>query len=217
MKWPVNINEARELQCALRKKIKINPLGKQPEYIAGVDAAFSGGQVIGTACLYRYPELILLEETYATACLAFPYVPGYLSFREGPAVIKALKTLKTGPDLILFDGQGIAHPAGMGIATHIGMLLRTPAIGCAKSRLVGNYKEPGITKGSFSYLRIRDRIIGAVVRTRENVKPVFVSPGHMIDLKDSIDIVLHCTGRYRIPEPLREADRLSKTLRTKGC
>jgi deoxyribonuclease V len=96
MKWPVNINEARELQCALRKKIKINPLGKQPEYIAGVDAAFSGGQVIGTACLYRYPELILLEETYATACLAFPYVPGYLSFREGPAVIKALKTLKTG-------------------------------------------------------------------------------------------------------------------------
>jgi deoxyribonuclease V len=105
----------------------------------------------------------------------------------------------------------------MGIATHIGMLLRTPAIGCAKSRLVGNYKEPGITKGSFSYLRIRDRIIGAVVRTRENVKPVFVSPGHMIDLKDSIDIVLHCTGRYRIPEPLREADRLSKTLRTKGC
>ncbi len=161
-----------------------------------------------------------LQRFYSRISLAFyPY-------REGPAVIKAISKLNIKPDLVLFDGQGIAHPEGLGIASHIGVLLNTPAVGCAKSRLVGDYIEPGIIKGQYSHLKYRGKTVGAVLRTRNNVRPVFVSPGHMIDQKGAIDIVLKCTGNYRIPEPLRHADRLSKKLRlqsmyhmvhTKGC
>lgn len=215
MRWPGNIKEAKNIQHHIRQKVKITQLKKKPEFIAGVDAAFSENKVIGTACLYRYPGLTHLEDAYAFTKISFPYIPGFLSFREGTAIIKAISKLKTKPDVILFDGQGIAHPKGVGIATHIGVLLNIPAIGCAKSRLVGNYKEPGIIKRRYSYLKYQGKIIGAVLRTRNNVKPVFVSPGHMIDLKGAIDIVLKCTGKYRIPEPLRRADQLSKKLKKK--
>lgn len=215
MKWPEDITESRKIQDTLRKKVKITSLKKKPIYIAGVDAAFSGRKVIGVASLYKYPELIPIEDAYAIMKVSFPYIPGFLSFREGPAILKALNKLKIKPDLILFDGQGIAHPGGIGIATHIGVLLDIPTIGCAKSKLVGEYKEPGIKKGEWSPLKYKDRTVGVVLRTREKVRPLFISPGHRIDIESSIRIVLGCTTRYRIPEPIRRADIISKKIRLK--
>lgn len=214
MKWPKDIIEARKIQEALKDKVKIIPLEKDPNFIAGVDAAFSkdDDKVIGVACLYRYSEMILLEDSFAITKVYFPYVPGFLSFREGPAIIEAIRGLKTRPDMILFDGQGIAHPKGMGIATHIGILLDIPTIGCAKSKLIGEYKDPGSKKGDWSPLIYKDKTIGAVLRTKDIVRPLFVSPGHRIDLEASIEIILACIKKYRIPEPLRRADHISKRL-----
>jgi deoxyribonuclease V len=208
--WPDNLQGARAIQTTLGEKVKVIPLRKSPQFIAGVDAAFLHDKVIGIACLYKYPEIIFLAYAYAVSKVSFPYIPGFLSFREGPVIIKALRKLKTSPHVILFDGQGIAHPKGLGIASHIGVVLDIPTIGCAKSRLIGEYKQPGMKKGETSVLKYQGNIVGAVVRTRDHVKPVFVSPGHRIDLKSSIDIIRACTGSYRIPEPLRQADILSK-------
>ncbi|MEW6675856.1 MAG: deoxyribonuclease V [Nitrospirota bacterium] len=213
MKWPEDITEAREIQEILRKKVRIISLRKSPEYIAGVDAAFFEDKVIGVACLYKYPEIIPIEDAYAVTKVSFPYIPGFLSFREGPVIIKAINNLNIKTDIILFDGQGIAHPKGLGIASHIGVLLNIPTIGCAKSRLIGKYKEPGFKKGNWSSLKYSGKTAGAVLRTRNNVRPVFVSPGHWINLKDSIEIVLRCTDKYRIPEPLRRADFISKKIK----
>jgi len=211
--WPENTTEAKAIQGALKDKVRIIPLRRKPRYVAGVDAAFSGDKVVGIACLYHYPDLILLEETFTVAGVSFPYIPGFLSFREGSVVIEALHRLKRKPDIILFDGQGIAHPKRLGIASHIGVLLDMPSIGCAKSRLVGEYKEPGCKKGEWSSLQYHGKVIGAVLRTKDNIRPVFVSPGHRIDLKASIEIVLGCVSKYRIPEPLRRADSLSKKIK----
>jgi deoxyribonuclease V len=214
--WPENINDAKAIQLALRNKVKIIPLRKEPKFIAGVDASFFEDKVIGVACLYKYPEIIPMEDSFALTEVSFPYIPGFLSFREGHVIIEALNGLKIKPQIILFDGQGIAHPKGMGIAAHIGVILDMPAIGCAKSRLVGEYKDPGIKRGKWSFLKYNNRTVGAVLRTKDNVKPVFISPGHRIDLKASIEIVLSCLGKYRIPEPLRRADFISKKLKRAG-
>ena len=211
--WPGTISEAKAAQVALRDKVRIVPLRKKTRYIAAVDAAFAGERIIGAACLYRYPEISLVEETHAEMRNLFPYVPGLLTFREGPVITKVIGQLTINPDVILFDGQGIAHPISMGIASHMGVILDLPAIGCAKSRLIGDYKEPKLRRGSWSPLLYNDTVVGAVLRTRDNVKPIFVSPGHRIDLKSSIDIVLTCISKYRIPEPLRRADFLSKRIK----
>lgn len=211
--WPTNISDAKTIQIALKGRVKIIPFKKPPRLIAGVDASFTDGKVIGVACLYSYPELTCIEHAFATKETAFPYVPGYLTFREGPAIIDALHHLKIKPHLILVDGQGIAHPKGLGIASHLGVILDIPTIGCAKSKLIGEYVEPGSKKGDWSQLYYDDRVIGAVLRTKDNIRPLFVSPGHRIDLRTSINIVLGCTGKYRIPEPLRRADYLSKKIK----
>jgi deoxyribonuclease V len=213
MKWPKDIKKARMIQEILEEKVRIAPLRKLPKYIAGVDAAFLHDKVIGVACLYKYPDLILTEEVYAVTEALFSYIPGFLSFREGPAIIKAVKSLKMKPDVILFDGQGIAHPRGLGIASHIGVLLDLPTIGCAKSRLIGEYREPGPKKGTWSFLRYNGKTVGAVLRTKDNVRPLFVSPGHGIDLRGSLEIILSCIRKYRIPEPLRRADSVSKKIK----
>jgi deoxyribonuclease V len=181
-----------------------------------VDAAFGEEEVIGTACLFSFPELEFLEETWALKKISVPYISGFLSFRESPAVLAALKKLATRPDLILVDGQGIAHPRRMGIASHLGVLLDTPTIGCAKSRLIGEYREPGVKKGNWSPLKIDQETVGAVLRTRDRVRPLFVSPGHRIDLKESIKVVLKATTGFRISEPLRRADRFSKILKKRS-
>ncbi len=213
MEWPKDIKGALRIQEILRWKAEIIPLKKAPNKIAGVDAAFFQDKVIGVACLYTYPDITFIEEVDSVTKVLFPYIPGFLSFREGPVIIKAINGLKNKPDVILFDGQGIAHPAGLGIATHIGVLLGIPTIGCAKSRLIGEYEEPGSQKGNWSFLRYNGKIIGAVLRTKDDVNPLFISPGHKINLKYSIDIVLSCTRKYRIPEPIRKADFISKKIK----
>lgn len=209
----MEIHRAKRIQNRLKQKLEIIPLGKKVKIIAGVDAAFGEDRIFGTACVFSFPDLKFLEETWVIKKLPFPYIPGYLSFREAPALMAALRKLKVKPDLILVDGQGIAHPRRMGIASHLGVLCDIPTIGCAKSRLVGVYKEPGIKKGEWSPLKLDQEIVGAVLRTRDNVNPLFISPGHKIDLQASIGIVLESTTTFRIPEPLRRADHLSKIVK----
>ena len=213
--WPSDTASARRLQHELSKRVRIRPLRKSPSYIAGVDAAFDDEMVIAVASLFEYPSLLHIADAVSREKAAFPYVPGFLSFREGRAIISAVRKLRQLPEVIIVDGQGIAHPLEIGIASHIGVLLDIPTIGCAKSRLIGEYSEPGPEKGQWSPLVYKDKQVGAVLRTRDNVKPVFVSPGHLIDLNSSIEIVLRSLTLYRLPEPIRRADRLSKELARK--
>ena len=210
--WPRDTPTARRIQIELRKKVRIRPLKKRPSYIAGVDAAFGDGSVIAVAFLFTYPSLLHKADAISREEVQFPYIPGFLSFREGHAIISAIRKLRHMPDVIIVDGQGIAHPKGIGIASHIGVLLGVPAIGCAKTQLVGEYAEPGPEKGQWSPLIYKKQQVGAVLRTRDNVKPVFVSPGHLIDLHSSIAIVLQSLTQYRLPEPIRRADHLSNEL-----
>jgi deoxyribonuclease V len=200
--WNVSIGRAKEIQLKLRKKIRFKPL-KRIKTVAAVDVSFIKNVAVGVAAVFSYPDLELIEKQVFVSKPKFPYVPGYLTFREGSIMLGALTKLRTTPDVILFDGQGIAHPRGMGEAAHLGVLLDRPSIGCAKSRLIGEYKEPGKRKGSFSKIHLDGKIIGAVVRTREGVKPNFVSVGHKVDLNSAIKVVLGCSTKYRIPDPLR--------------
>jgi deoxyribonuclease V len=215
MQWPetITIAEARRLQEQLRRKVRIVPIEEPPRFIAGVDAAFSTNTVVAAACLYRFPEMRLVEKESARRELIFPYVPGFLSFREGPAVMEAIEKLRTMPDVVLVDGQGIAHPRGIGIASHIGVMLDIPTIGCAKTRLVGSFHQPAAKKGSRSSLVHEGKAVGAVIRTRDGVRPLFVSPGHRCDVASAARIVFACTRSFRIPEPLRCADMLSKQVK----
>ena len=213
-KWQVTPSEAVEIQRKLQKRICISSFSGKVCLIAGADASFSkqSGTVHGAVCILSSPDFELIEKRTATLKLRFPYVPGLLTFREGPVLLKCFEKLQNLPDVILFDGQGIMHPRRMGIAAHLGVLLDTPSIGCAKSRLYGEFKEPAGSRGSYEYVRDRDeKIIGACLRTRENVKPVFVSVGNKINLSKAIDIVLRSSPRYRIPEPLRCAHALAGT------
>ncbi len=215
MKWPKNIAEARGIQELHRNRIRTVPLDKDPVYVAGVDAAFSEDLVFAAACLYRCPELTLVEQSSSMLKATFPYVPGYLLFREGPAIIAAINKLSRSPDVILVDGHGIAHPRGIGSASHLGILLDIPTIGCAKTKLVGTGETPEVHKGRWAPLQYKGNVVGAVLRTKRNVRPLFISPGHDINLGDAIRVTMACIGRYRIPEPLRCADMLSK--RIKSC
>jgi deoxyribonuclease V len=166
--------------------------------------------VLAAVVVLTFPELELMETRAKTACCDFPYVPGYLSFREVPALLACLEKVRADFDVLLCDAQGMAHPRRMGLATHVGILLDSPVIGCAKSVLYGKFAEPGRRKGSVSHMRGSDgEVVGAAVRTRDGVKPVYVSVGNRIDLATSVDLVLRCSPRYRIPEPLRLAHNLS--------
>lgn len=214
--WPKDLARAREIQLFLARKVTIVPLNKTPRLLAAVDASFIDDTVIAVASLYEFPEISHLQDTSFKGKIPFPYIPGFLSFREGPAIIKAVKKLDRWPDLLLVDGHGIAHPRGIGIASHIGVILNLPTIGCAKSRLIGEFREPGGEKGQWSYFYQAGesrKPIGAVLRTRRDVKPLFVSPGHLIDIESSVEIVMKTTAGYRIPEPLRRADILSRMMK----
>lgn len=178
--------------------------------VAGVDAGYANDIAYAAVVVLTLTDLKVLEKAMASETVTFPYVPGMLSFREGPVILEALGKLKSPPDLLMVDGQGIAHPRRFGIASHIGLLTDIPAIGCAKKNLLGDYQEPQRTRGSISYLSDGDETIGAVVRTRTAVKPVFVSIGHLMDLNDSIRIILKSCRGYRLPEPIRRADHLSR-------
>jgi deoxyribonuclease V len=203
------------MQERLRTKVRITTYRGVPRFVAGVDAAFTEDRVAAAACLYSFPDLTCLERTADIQELRFPYVPGFLAFREGPSIIAALRKLSRKPDIVLVDGQGIAHPRRFGIACHIGVLLDMPTIGCAKTRLVGDHREPGVRKGSWSDLRYEGGIIGAVLRTRNGVRPLFISAGHRIDRSSAVNVVLSCVAQYRIPEPLRCADAMSRNAAKK--
>lgn len=207
--WNLSPREAIRLQKELASQIIAKDDFEKIEVIAGADMALSenGKEAYAGVILYEFPSLKEIKRVWAQGPLTFPYVPGLLSFREGPILIKVFEKIDPLPDLILFDGQGLAHPRRLGIASHMGLLLDRPTIGCAKSLLCGEFKEPGKKRGSFSPLTEKGETVGAVLRTRDEVKPIFVSAGHRIGLKTAIQIVLQCRSGYRIPKPTREADR----------
>ena len=224
--WDLSPAQAIALQRALAGAVlradRFGPGGRRAiRRVAGVDAAFAdGGRVIrAAAVMLEYPGLVLTDQVLVERPTTFPYVPGLLSFREVPALLEALSRLPAVPDLILCDGHGYAHPRRFGLACHLGLWLDTPTIGVAKSRLTGSHDEPGPAKGDVAWLlagkgeRPRERL-GAVLRTRERVKPVYVSAGHRISLRTALALTLACATRYRLPEPTRLADKLSKAHRS---
>jgi len=228
--WNFSAKEAINLQKKLAANVKFTPLKKPPKLVAGLDCAFTkdNKRIIAAVVVIKLPDFELIEQKTTVRKLAFPYIPGLLSFREAPACIAAAAKLKNTPDLFLVDGQGIAHPRRLGLAAHLGLFLDKPTVGRAKSRLVGSYKPPPPQKAAYTLLEDKLRItcisaavqqttdqqvIGAVVRTRTNVKPVFVSVGNRCLLQDAINITLACTTKYRLPEPVRLAHQLVSRLR----
>ena len=233
--WNLSYSDAIELQKRLAPQVQLTPLKNKAKLIAGIDCAFSkdGKKIIAVTVVLRPPELEIVEVKSAVRKVAFPYIPGLLSFREAPVCIAAVEKLNSRPDIFIIDGQGIAHPRRLGLAAHLGLFFDKPTIGCAKSRLTGTFEDPPLEKGKYSLLKDKrnikrgtsheslrrmpygratsDETIGAVVRTRTNVKPVFVSVGNRCTLKDAIGITLDCAIKYRLPEPTRLADKLVKT------
>ena len=231
--WDLSYSQARDCQNNLALKVRFTPLKKQPKLIAGIDCAFSrdGKRIVAAVVVLKLPDFAHVENTYALRKVTFPYIPGLLSFREAPACIAAVEKLKTEPDVFIVDGQGVAHPRRLGLAAHLGLFFDKPTIGCAKSRLTGLFEEPPTEKGTYSLLKDKKGVkqdtqhaipdtqyetIGAVVRTRTNVKPVFVSVGNKCTLEDVIKITLGCTTKYRLPEPTRLAHQLVSRLRLKA-
>jgi deoxyribonuclease V len=198
------------IQRRLAGTVRLTAPGKEIRLVAGVDAAFShdGTRCIAAAVLWDAQRQVALEERIAERPLTFPYVPGLLSFREAPAVIAALRKLRREPDAIMCDAHGLAHPRRFGLACHVGVICDRPTVGCAKSPLVGNHGEPARKRGSRVALRHEGERVGTVLRTRDGVRPVYVSVGHRIDLETAERIVLQCGVGYRLPEPTRLADRL---------
>lgn len=207
--WDVAPAEALDIQRQLQGRLLVQPLERDPRVIAGIDVSVKGERARAAVVSLSYPDLVPLQAVTAELPVFFPYIPGLLAFREGPVVLEALARMEDRPDVLMFDAQGLAHPRRMGLATHLGILLDMPAVGCAKSRLRGVYDEPGVAKGSWSLLKDGDDVIGAVVRTRNNVRPLFVSVGHRVDLEAAIDLVLGCAAKYRLPEPTRWAHRVA--------
>ncbi|MBA3954371.1 deoxyribonuclease V [Candidatus Dependentiae bacterium] len=212
--WEVTKETAIELQRELSKNIIKEDHVGQVNFIAGIDMAINESTSMGRAAvvLMTYPDLVIIEKHVYEAPLHIPYIPGLLSFREIPCMLGAFAKLKQRPDLLLVDGMGIAHPRGLGIASHLGLWLNIPTIGCGKSLLVGHYDSTQlkVQAGSWVPLIYKKQVIGTVVRTRTNVSPLFISLGHLISLQTSIDYVLLCSKGYRLPEPVRQADKLSK-------
>ena len=205
--WQVSVTEALDIQLRLADKVSKVSEVATPRFIAGVDisAGKAQGVATGAVVILSYPELRLVETKIVNAKLNFPYIPGLLSFRESPLILAACEKLTVTPNLILVDGQGVAHPRRMGLASHLGLFLDTPTIGCAKSRLCGSHKELGVEPGSSVELVDNGEVIGAVLRTKIGASPIYISIGHKVDLKTAVHWVLECCHGYRIPEPTRLA------------
>ena len=213
---------AARLQEVLRARVRLTGDIREISLVAGADASYTKGsdEIHAVVVALRYPDLTVVERVAACTETSFPYIPGLLTFREGPALIEAFRRLRSEPDVIFFDGQGIAHPRGLGIASHMGVLLDRPAVGVAKSLLVGTAAEPGPGRGSTSLIRHHGETIGMAVRTKETTRPVYVSVGHRIDLSRAVDLVLATARGYRLPEPTRQAHLFANAVRrersTKG-
>jgi deoxyribonuclease V len=211
-RWDLSPKEAVRIQRELSPRLVLAWDGREVASVAGVDVSVKGGRARAAIVVLRFPDLEPIEGATAEADVAFPYVPGLLTFREGPVILGAWERLRSKPDLLLFDGQGIAHPRRMGLAAHVGLWLNRPSVGVAKSRLYGVHEPPGPDRGDASDLydeRDPARIIGTVLRTRSGVKPVFVSPGHRIDAEHAVEFAFACCTRYRLPETTRWAHRVA--------
>jgi deoxyribonuclease V len=226
--WNLTPTEAVALQNRLRSEVRIQPLAGEVKLVAGCDISFNrfSDVVYAGIVVLRLPELEIVTSATVVTRARFPYVPGLLSFRETPALLEAWEKLDTAPDIVMLDGQGLAHPRRFGIACHFGLLTGRPTIGCAKTVLVGRYEEPGERAGEFSPMTHKGETVGAAVRTKDRVAPVYVSVGHLIDLPGAIkvalrtvkgdrvgDALLPAKSKYRIPEPTRQAHLLVNELR----
>ena len=214
--WDVDYRTAVAVQEKLRVELILED-GPSRDLclVAGADISCARGddRVYAAVVVLDAESLEVAEAATFCGRTSFPYIPGLLSFREGPALLRAFGKLRRRPDAVLFDGQGIAHPRGFGLAAHLGLILDIPAVGCAKTRLIGSHEEPGAGRGQLSPLRHDGTVIGAVLRTKDRVKPVFVSQGHRVSLERAVEIVLRCARRYRIPEPVRQAHILVNQIR----
>lgn len=203
----LTIAEATLIQQQLRGHLNLEPFQKDIKTIAGADislALYSETVYAGLVVL-SYPELQPIAYSLVKSSTIFPYVPGYLAFREIPAILKAYEQFPVKPDVIMFDGNGILHARRMGIASHFGVLTGAVTMGCAKKKLAGKYAEPGYLKGEYTPVTDQGEVIGYAVRTKDNIKPVFISPGHQMSLEDSLSLELQCTRKHRLPEPTRHA------------
>lgn len=209
--WDVTPSEARRIQTALAGEVSQRDEFGPLRYVAGVDVGFENGGAITRAAvaILSWPDLLPVEQILMRRETCFPYIPGLLSFRELPAVLAAIERLETQPDLVFCDGQGVAHPRRLGIAAHLGVLTGLPSIGVGKSRLVGEYREPGEAKGDASPLCDGRERIGTVLRSRSGVRPLFVSPGHRVSQASAPQLVMQAITRFRLPEPVRAAHRLA--------
>lgn len=210
--FDVDYQEAVRIQRELAGQISLSPFSSKYRYVAGADVAYSkkDNTLFAAVVVLKYPSAEQVFSRSAKGEATFPYIPGLLSFREAPLLLEIFRELPIAPDIIMFDGQGLAHPRGFGLACHVGLFLDRPSIGCAKSRLIGEHDEPGPIRGSTTPLTFKERVVGAVVRTRDKVKPVFVSPGHKVDTESAVRIVLETCRGYRLPEPTRIAHLLSQ-------
>ncbi|MCC6406460.1 MAG: deoxyribonuclease V [Planctomycetes bacterium] len=214
-RWDPTPQAARELQERLRARVECLRRTPQIATVAGVDCGIRDGHVRAAIAVYRYPELELVEAVTRERELRFPYIPGLLAFRELPAIEAAWAALREPPDVLLVDGHGIAHPRRFGIASHLGVVVDRPSIGCGKSLLVGEHAPLGDERGAREPLVDHGERIGLALRTRARVRPVYVSIGHRVDLEFAAEVVLACSIRYRLPEPVRHADALASDRLTR--
>lgn len=218
--WDLTPQEAVDIQKRLsslvvqRERMSVENL----ELVAGVDVSFARGSLVGfaAAVVMEYPSFSVVDSVSVEGEMGMPYIPGLLSFREAPLILDALSRLHSLPQLILVDGNGVAHPRRLGLASHLGILLDWPTVGCAKSKLLGHHQELGNSKGDWVPWYQDREIIGAVVRTRRDVKPLYVSVGHRVSLEQAINLVLACVTKYRIPEPIRAAHKAVNLRRERG-
>ncbi|HXH05833.1 MAG TPA: deoxyribonuclease V [Vicinamibacterales bacterium] len=215
--WRVSYRQAVEIQRQLRPRLRVEPLPADVRLVAGADVAYARAahRMLAAVVIVELPSLQVVEAVEADAPATFPYIPGLFTFREVPPLLRALERLETTPDAMLFDGHGLAHPRRFGLACHAGVLLDVPSVGCAKSLLVGEHAPPGPRRGDAADIVHEGDIVGAAVRTRPGVAPVYVSIGHRVDLASAVRLVLATARRYRMPEPLRLAHQATTRLRAR--
>ena len=205
--WELQYSEAVKVQRELKNRLILKAPKMDLRLVAGADVSYSKGSDVffASVVVFEMPGMSIVEESAAKGRVDFPYIPGLLSFREAPVLIKAFEEVKNTPDVIIFDGQGIAHPRGIGLASHMGLMLDCPSIGCAKKILVGKHDPVGNEVGDHESIVYKDDTVGAVLRTKQNVKPIFVSPGHRMDIPSAVEIVMKTCRGYKLPEPTRQA------------
>jgi deoxyribonuclease V len=213
--WDISLDKAADIQLGLRSRLRFDKLAATPLLVAGADVSASKGspEIFASVVVVKLPEMEIVGRAYASGTAMFPYVPGFLAFREVPILLEAFARLDLRPDAVICDGHGIAHPRGLGLASHLGLFLDLPTVGCAKSLLVGEHRPVSDKRWSRGVIEYKGEIVGAALRTRKGVKPVYVSPGHKIDLENSLELVRRSVGRYRLPETTRLAHAEVNRLR----